>query len=129
MKKLVLISGLILIAAQANAAIMYQEYKCGATHGESTPFPIPDAPAMGLRCYVAVGGISGHGINCTLLTTSVFPVGQKTETPLKTISYNDGQATLEADDTNAHVDVKKGLATIAIGNSLFADCKYSEPKL
>jgi hypothetical protein len=125
MKFFVLISALLFANTQAFAAIMYQPYSCNATHGPQSQIPIADAPLFSLNCLVGVGGISGENLRCTLNMTSMYPVRNVMTVPLKTVSYSGGQGLLQASGTSVRVDVKAGRATIALGNSLFSECKYN----
>lgn len=121
-----LILGLSITATQAQAAIMYQVYNCGATHTVDSPNPVPGAPHYGLRCYVAVGGISGKGINCSLISKPIYPNAEKTEVPLKTLSYEDHQGVLETDGIQVQVNTQRGSAKIEIGSDMLANCQYNE---
>lgn len=125
MKFFVLISALLFANTQAFAAIMYQPYSCNATHGPQSQIPIADAPLFSLKCFVGVGGISGENLRCTLIMTSMYPVRNVMTVPLKTVSYSGGKGLLQASGTSVRVDVKAGLATVALGNSLFSECKYN----
>lgn len=130
MKNILAISVLLLACGQSNAAIMYQTYGCGVTHAADSQSPMPDAPHYGLRCYINVGGISGKSANCSLLTNTLLaPPFDKSETALKTVSYVNGIAIMKNADTTVKLNVSKGVASIKLGNSQFAECKYIEPKI
>ncbi|MGZ3770244.1 MAG: hypothetical protein ACXVCP_09260 [Bdellovibrio sp.] len=116
------------VSSVSQAAIVQYDFKCGGTHGVNN-YPIPDAPLYSLECDLYTPGLGNPqgSASCTLISSNIYPMAQKNETPLRTTAYTKGIGQFDIPGVTVRANFKTGVAKIKLDFGS-ADCTYKSPE-